>query len=358
MKKLFALILLWGGIGFMCGCASQGGLERLGDDSIYEIRALDVMGGIQKNFRDESKGVYRESLPPKPQKPAFMWSCGVQFSSLVGAVRKHPEKYEPILERFFDNMDRYWDASHEPPGYSAAPGAWGDLYYDDNAWMVITFIEAFEVTGKQKYLDKAEQILSFVMSGWDDKLGGGIYWNVDKKGKPTKNTCSNAPSAVAALKLAFHFQGDKKENLIKQARDIIEWTKKTLQAPNGLYWDRIELNGMIEKTQWTYNTALMIRANLYLYKLTGEKSHLEEAISLGKAAKGFMDETKAAYRDTPRFSHLLIEAMVELSKETNDESWLDDSRSSIEYFWEKWNQNKDQELIEWASLARMLWVIK
>ncbi|MBN1899832.1 hypothetical protein JW926_00735, partial [Candidatus Sumerlaeota bacterium] len=179
----------------MCGCASQGGLEHAGADSIYEIRALNVMEEIRKNFRDESRGLFRESLPPKPQKAAFMWSCGVQFSALVGATRKSPKKYEPILERFFEGMNRYWDVTHEPPGYSASPNGWGDLYYDDNAWMVITFTEAFEVTGKRKYLDRAEEALRFVMSGWDDELGGGIYWHVDKKGKPTKNTCSNAPSA-------------------------------------------------------------------------------------------------------------------------------------------------------------------
>ena len=40
--------------------------------------------------------------------------------------------------------------------------------------------------------------MRFVLSGWDERLGGGIYWRPDHK---TKNTCSNGPGATAGLVL-------------------------------------------------------------------------------------------------------------------------------------------------------------
>ena len=61
------------------------------------------------------------------------------------------------------------------PGYEPAPtrGNGNDKYYDDNAWLVITFLEAYETTRDPRYLTRADETLKFVLSGWDEKGGGG-----------------------------------------------------------------------------------------------------------------------------------------------------------------------------------------
>jgi rhamnogalacturonyl hydrolase YesR len=249
-----------------------------------------------------------------------MWADGVAFSMLVGATRYDGRRYRPYLSAFFDGMDGYTTRTPEFTAYNAYPQGPGgsDKYYDDNAWMVITFVEAYEVTRDGKYLRRAIDVLRYVLSGWDDKLGGGIYWREDRKGK---NTCSNGPSAVAALAVARHTDGAAN---VDWARKIVDWTRRNLQDPaDGLYWDGIDAQTrQIGKTKWTYNTALMIRAHLGLWLATRERPHRDEAVRLAAAAeKEFVLPETGAFRDDAVFTHLLCEAYLQLWLEVR-QPWL------------------------------------
>jgi uncharacterized protein YyaL (SSP411 family) len=314
------------------------------------------------------KGRFRPATPmAKNALPYdFMWGNGVGFSMLVGATRANPAKYAPILSRFFDGLEGYWDTRAPVPGYDAylsSPGN-SDKYYDDNAWMVITFIEAWELTKERKYLKRAIEALDFVLSGWDENLGGGIYWKEDHK---SKNTCSNAPSAMAVLCVARHLP-----EYYLWAEKILTWTEATLKASNGLYADNIQCDTRkIEGTQWTYNTALMIRS----YVAMPEKKYIDEALRLAKASERvFVNPTTGAFRDEANFSHLLAEAYLELYKITH-EVWLLQRAEScgkfvLEHlwdkknggFWTKWEINPKRNeprktLMANASTARMLWLL-
>ena len=110
---------------------------------------------------------------------------------LVAAARADPATYGPILKRYFTRLDAYWDSKVEVPGYEAAPtrGNGDDKYYDDNAWLVITFLEAYETDQDPRYLTRADATLKFVLSGWDEECGGGIWWHQRHK-DGTKNACS------------------------------------------------------------------------------------------------------------------------------------------------------------------------
>jgi Glycosyl hydrolase family 76 len=320
------------------------------------------------------KGRFRPATPmAKNALPYdFMWGNGVAFSMLVGAARASPAKYQPILSRFFDGLEGYWDTRADVPGYDAylsSPGN-SDKYYDDNAWMVITFIEAWELTQERKYLKRAVQALDFVLSGWDERLGGGIYWKEDHK---SKNTCSNAPSAMAVLCVARHLPAYK-----PWAARILDWTQKNLQASNGLYADNISCDSKkIEQTQWTYNTALMIRSHVAMHEKTKDKQQINEALRLARVSEGvFVNSKTGAFRDEANFSHLLVEAYLELEKNMlAKEPFLlaraeSNGRFVLEHlwdknnggFWTKWEINPSRNeprktLMANASTARMLWLL-
>src|SRR5690606_36978618 len=107
-------------------------------------------------------------------------------------------------------------------------GNGNDKYYDDNAWMVMMFLEAYEVSGDLRYLRRAKETLDFVLSGWDDEAGGGIWWHeLHKDG--TKNTCVNAPAAVGCLRMAKFSNAEDAERYTQRAMEIMEWTIDTLQ---------------------------------------------------------------------------------------------------------------------------------
>jgi uncharacterized protein YyaL (SSP411 family) len=259
---------------------------------------------------------FRSTSPMRPNDLPwdFMWANGIAFSMLVGASRFAPSVYRPYLDNFWVGLEDHWDIDKPVPGYDAYLSKSGDdKYFDDNQWMVLTFVEAYTLTKNRRYLTRAEEVMRYFLTGWDEKLGGGIYWREDRK---SKNTCSNGPGAVAALVLARH--GDKNAR-VDWARKIVNWTRKNLQDPaDGLYWDNINaFTGAIEKTKWTYNTALMLRAHLDLWQLTKTKSDRDEAIRLAEASeKEFVVPGTGAFRDEANFSHLLVEAYLLLWKET------------------------------------------
>jgi hypothetical protein len=316
--------------------------------------ARTVTASIQKSLYNDKTGLYFQS--EGKHDPEFMWGNGVMFSALVAAARHDPTTYRPILDRFFTAMDRYWDAKAKIPGYEPAPTAGNghDKYYDDNEWMVITFLEAYDLTHDDRYLKRAKETLAFSLSGWDDTLGGGIWWHEKHKGD-SKNTCANAPAAVACLRLARH--ANPQEN-IDWARKLVKWTTEHLQDEGGLFFDNQRATDKhVDRTKYTYNTALMIRANAGLYRATNEPAFLTEAKRISAAANAFTDKKTGAYRDSPRFSHLLIESDLELYRLTHDDALLDRARRNGEIMWSRWQSSPPKELIEQAAIARGLWLL-
>src|SRR2546430_16132254 len=96
---------------------------------------------------------------------------------------------------------------------------------------------------------------------------------------------------------------------IAWARRIVGWTNEHLQDDDGLFWDRRTVaTGTVVRHKLTYNSAMMLRANLGLYRWTGEKPFLDEAKRIADACDWFVDTEIGAYRDNVKFGHLLVEA--------------------------------------------------
>jgi hypothetical protein len=146
--------------------------------------------------------------------------------------------------------------------------------------------------------------VAYVLSGEDQKLGGGIYWR--ESDKKSKNTCSNGPAVAACTSLHRH---TKDSRLLVSAIRLYDWTKKNLQDPSDhLFWDSINLSGKIDKTKWSYNTALMIRSAADLYSLTGNAKYRRDLIQMQSgSARRWLGES---LRDEGRFAHLLMDAWI------------------------------------------------
>lgn len=317
-------------------------------------RASEITASIQKDFYNKDSALYAQTLTKRD--PEFMWGNGIMFTALVAAARHEPTTYQPILNTFFSSLDHYWDSKAAIPGYEPSPTAGNgrDKYYDDNQWMVITFTEAYDLTHNIRFLDRADETLKFSLSGWDDKLGGGIWWHEKHKGG-AKNTCSNAPAAVAALCIARH--RNRAEN-IEWAQKLVKWTTENLQDKDGLFLDNKKVsNGRIDRRKYTYNSALMIRANLGLYRATADDKFLTEAKRISAACTHFNNPKTGAYHDSLRFTHLLVEADLELYRATNDAAILARAQHNGEVTWKQYQESPPKALIEQASIARMLWLL-
>ena len=333
------------------------GAARAAEPSQYARHAREVTEHIQKNFFDPQSGVYFKSLTLR--KPDYVWLQSVMFSNLAAAARSDPATYGPRLNKYFIALDGYWDPKVKIPGYEAAPthGNGNDKYYDDNAWLVITFLEAYETNRDPRYLERADKTLKFVLSGWDEEGGGGIWWHQAHK-DGTKNACANGPAAVGCLRLARFREGDAAAALVQQARKIVAWMISALQADDGLFDDRkVVATGAIKRGKLTYNSALMLRALLGLYRATGQQEYLDQAQRIAKAADGFLDERTGVYRDPVRYAHFMVEADLELYRTTQEEYLLQRAKKNTDVFYERWKAKPPDDMISNAAIARVLWLM-
>jgi predicted alpha-1,6-mannanase (GH76 family) len=190
-------------------------------------------------------------------------------------------------------------------GFDVVPGPPfpTDRYYDDNAWMVLAYVESYEILGDLKWLVRADETLKYVLSGEDDKLGGGIYWK--EREKTSKNTCSNGPAAAACLAVYRHM---KRPELLAKAKALYAWTKEKLQDPvDGLFWDNLTLDGRMDKTKWSYNSALMLRTAKELSRLRAGGEYRADADRIEKASIARWVRPDGVIDDELQFAHLLFE---------------------------------------------------
>ena len=329
-------------------------------------RAAEVQQSIQKRFWDSRRLMYVTRAGHKD--PAEMWAAGVTFSALDAASRHFPSLYRQVLSDYFHSLDRYWDRKQPQGGYEPLPtdGDQHDKYYDDNAWMAITFAEAYEMTGNTAVLARARQTTDFVLSGWDDALGGGIWWHERHNGDG-KNTCVNAPGAVACLMLARCLpDAAAAAHYRKTAADIVAWTRLHLQNPDGRYADNIKVStGRVERFSLTYNTALMIRANLMLARQSSDAAaraaYQAEAEREAHAADAYVDAKTGAYHEIVKFSHLLVEADLAVARSTADAALAAHLRkiahATVDVDYTAWKAKPSEHLIDVASVARELWLV-
>jgi rhamnogalacturonyl hydrolase YesR len=266
---------------------------------------------IKEDYFDEKSGLYREYWVPRPeerkgenQQPAFNWGVGVMISALNGLAKKD-RRYIPELEAYLEKASTYWNPQGPVAGFDVLPGPSHpiDRYYDDNAWMVLALVEAYEITRNKLWLNQATRALDFVLSGRDEKLGGGIYWR--EKEKLSKNTCSCGPSAAACIAVYRH---TKNKELLKEAENLYLWTQKTLQDPEDyLYWDNISLAGKVDKFKWSYNSGLMLRTAKELYQITKNPAYGLDAHVLEKACIAKWLKSDGVIDDELQFAHLLFE---------------------------------------------------
>ena len=326
---------------------------------------------IKKDLWLPAPGLYAEMAPDEngvPSHPSFMWGVGVQLTAMAAASAVEPEKYLSETKAYADAIQAYWLKHNGVEGFDVQPGPKeSDRYYDDNAWLVLALAEVFEVSKEKKYLDQAVATFKFVMTGEDDKLGGGLYWreNILR----SKHTCTNGPAIVSALRL---YQLTKEERYLDIARRLYAWTNSHLQDTDGLYFDSINLEGRIGRRKFTYNTALMIRANCLFHKITGEARYLEEAKRISLAAEKFWVRENGAVADSGRFAHMLMESYLALYQESGDKHWAETVERTLTYVhdnllepngrypftWERKMGERREEsmLLNQASPARIYWV--
>lgn len=279
-------------------------LKSWGEEALQQART---------DFYLPERALYAEEWKSEGGKrgPAFMWGCGVMLTALGGAAQ-NDKNYRPWLEEYVEKLDIYWNPLGPTPGYDVLPVPKPvDRYYDDNAWLALALIDDDRDFGGKAYLTRARKTLDYILSGWDDKLGGGIYWKEAEKS--SKNTCINAPAAVACYEM---FRTTRQARYREWGDKILDWTLANLRDPfDGLMWDNIKLDGKMDRTKWSYNTALTFRALMLRSILEPKPDKAAQfriaALKMADAAlEKWQDPQSGALKDGGRFAHLLVESLL------------------------------------------------
>lgn len=315
-------------------------------DSLYTYYGVEGTALLRETFPfdDQHKATYlaTEEQKDAPNAYSYLWPFSGTFSAVnaLFEVTKDAEYKELLDTKVLVGLEEYLDTIRQPAAYSSyinsAPAS--DRFYDDNIWLGIDFTDTYMLTNEKKYLDKAEMIWKFIESGTDDKLGGGIYWCEQKK--ESKNTCSNAPGAVYALKL---FIATKDSSYFQKGVNLYEWTKANLQDKDDhLFFDNIRLDGSVDKRKYAYNSGQMLQAAAILYKLTKNEAYLAEAkaIAKGCAAYFFVDFTLENNENVRLirngdiwFTAVMMRGFVELYMIDKDNTYLDLFRQNMDHAW-------------------------
>ena len=113
----------------------------------YAAEAREMTASLQRIFWNPKRDIYMND--PGWSRPAYVWRQAAAFSTLIAAARSEPQTYRLVLAQIFKGMDCYWDSKAAIPAYEPAPtkGNGNDKYYDDNAWLLIAFLDAYKLTG-------------------------------------------------------------------------------------------------------------------------------------------------------------------------------------------------------------------
>lgn len=341
----------------MTGCDTQE--QTTIDGGLTLKRATQTLDSIYANYSVSGTCLLRENYPSNvgnytamylaseeqkeiPNQYSYLWPYSGMFSAVNALLSVTGDKsYKTLLDnKVLPGLEEYLDTSRNPTGYasyiSTAPQS--DRFYDDNIWLGIDFTDAYLNTKEEKYLKKAQLIWKFVESGADDKLGGGIYWCEQKK--ISKNTCSNAPASVFALKM---FKATQDSSYLIKGRKLYEWTKKRLQDPTDyLYFDNIFLDGKIDKSKYAYNSGQMMQAATLLYQFTGYRSFLKDAQNIAEACYNyffinFVLEEGEAFKLLKKgdvwFTAIMLRGFIELYLIDHNEKYINSFNRNMDYAW-------------------------
>lgn len=326
-------------------------------------RAKEVYDLINSHYK-LSNGLYKENYPTQGDEPtySYLWPY---FCLVDAAVTLTQVGYDVNLTSLCDNYQLYYRSGangNNIGGYgSASTGTTGTgtRFYDDNSIVGLTLVEVYNLTKQQKYLDRASTVVNFLKSGVDNLLGGAMWWNEDEKnipgnGNSNKPSCSNGYATLFLLEYYMVCPEAEKASVLTFAKTEYAWLKKNLMDPSDkCYWNDVNASGTVNTTKWTYNTGVMVQNGVRLYRITGDKAYLDDAIASADGAYDRFVKSRnniaLTYPDSdPWFNTKLLRGYIDLAPlYKNADNYIQvyynfinyaykNARTSTGFFYEDW----------------------
>jgi predicted alpha-1,6-mannanase (GH76 family) len=153
---------------------------------------------------------------------------------------------------------------------------WSRDYYDDENWMALALIRAYDLEHQQKYLDEAKALYADIEAAWDTTCcgahPGGIWWD---RPHTQKATAANGGPVIAGVQLAA--RTNDSSYLTFAEKVYTYWFANMVNPTTFAVSDHILPSGSIVNYNFTYNEGLVIGAAVALYGATNDASYLADA---------------------------------------------------------------------------------
>ena len=229
-------------------------------------------------------------------------------------------------------------------------------YNDDIAWACIAYTRIHLLTGEEVYLTVAKNNFDAMYKrALSDDLGGGLFWRTDNQ---TKNSCINCPASIAAC-LIGKATGD--DSYFEKAQGLMEWEFKNMfDAGSGAVWDAYNLSG--DKNKWasTYNQGTFIGACTLLHEKYGTEKYLEYAAKAANYAMNNLELKNGVLNgensggDLIGFKGILTRWLYRFAKYTDDREillWLQNNadtaysnRNKDNFIWTTWAEKTPNDI--------------
>lgn len=320
-----------------------------------------LCGAVMEQFKVGESGVFREYAPAKDgdRDSCFLWSYFALSGMLYHMIKAGGTQWRPAYEKVIEGFAFYRTDEagmeegrikyHSERGEAPHTGC-GPCFFDDNIWMARNFLFAYDIFGREAYLEEAKRIVNYIYTGWNDELGG-LVWNengLTDEGTEQELERGLSANACCIIVNAMLYQITGEEGCLTWALRFYQFCKQMQDKDTGIYYngvhtvikDHVRYAGGINKDLYGYNAGSMILADLLLYEITGDESYKKDALWAAQAAhQAFLrhDEAgRAYYKDFVWFTAIQAEAYAALAQYDADsvEAGMKTLRDSLAFAWE------------------------
>lgn len=160
------------------------------------------------------------------------------------------------------------------------PWAW-DGWNDDIAWMAISLIRGYQMTGTADLLTQARYGFDMAWArGWDTQYNGGGIWEQQPNMTPAGgaiNKCALSNNTMGKLACMI-YQSNHDQWYLDRATQIYDWSWNHIYNPsNGQVYSNIDRNNVLDKGTAVYNQGTFVDFANLMYQITGNINYYNDA---------------------------------------------------------------------------------